>query len=500
VTPEDISCGPHQTMSERHDQIGMTASDKHNAEAYDLLVIGAGPAGEKGAAQAAYFGRRVAIVEKGNVGGAVANTGTLPSKTLRETALYLSGLKQRGLYGVDYALNKQVTVDDLFYRKRFVVRTHLDLVHENIARHNIELIPGVASIEDPHTVRVTKNDGGTRRLKGKYILIATGSRPYRPADVPFDDEHVYDSDTILSLSHIPSSLVVIGAGVIGSEYATLFAALGIPVTLVDGGERLLPFVDREVSDILLREMRTLGVRVVFGRRVEAMRMRQDGQCVSVSLTGGEEVTAQAVLFCGGRTGNTEELHLEKAGVQMGSRGRIVVNDHFQTSVPNIYAAGDVIGFPALASTSMEQGRVAACHAFNIEYKKEVSSLIPYGIYTIPEISMVGESEDSLTEKGQSYLVGRASYRNNPRGQIMGDTAGLVKLLFSPEDERLLGVHIIGDRASELVHTGQACMYFGGTIDFFIQNVFNFPTLSDIYKYAAYDGLGNLQRYREAQGS
>ena len=478
----------------------MTPSDKHDAEAYDLLVIGAGPAGEKGAAQAAYFGKRVAIVERGDVGGAVANTGTLPSKTLRETALYLSGLKQRGLYGVDYTLNKQVTVDDLFYRKKFVVRSHLDLVRENIERHNIELVRGVASIEDAHTVRVTTPDGDSRRLKGKYILIATGSRPYRPADVPFDEDHVFDSDTILSLRRIPSSLVVIGAGVIGSEYTTLFAALGIPVTLVDGGERLLPFVDREVSDILLREMQTLGVRVVFGRRVEAIRLRQDEQCVSVSLTGGEEVRAQAVLFCGGRTGSTEELDLEEAGVKMGRRGRIEVNDNFQTSVPNIYAAGDVIGFPALASTSMEQGRVAACHAFDIEYKKEVSSLIPYGIYTIPEISMVGESEDSLTEKGQTYLVGRGSYRNNPRGQIMGDTAGLVKLLFSPEDQRLLGVHIIGDRASELVHTGQACMYFGGTIDFFIQNVFNFPTLSDIYKYAAYDGLGNLQRYREGQGS
>jgi NAD(P) transhydrogenase len=293
---------------------------------------------------------------------------------------------------------------------------------------------------------------------------------------------------------------VIGAGVIGSEYATLFAALGIPVTLVDGGERLLPFLDREIADILLQEMRALGVRVVFGNRVEEMRVCRDEQCVDVSLSGGEGLRAQAVLFCGGRSGNTEGLGLENVGVKIGRRGMVEVNECFQTSVPNIYAAGDVIGFPALASTSMEQGRVAVCHAFCFEYKKQVSSLIPYGIYTIPEISMVGESEDSLTEKGQPYLVGRASYRNNPRGQIMGDTAGIVKLLFNPEDQRLLGVHIIGERASELIHIGQACMYFGGTIDFFIQNVFNFPALSDIYKYAAYDGLGNLHRYNEERSA
>ncbi len=477
----------------------MTLADKQDMEAYDLLVIGAGPAGEKGAAQAAYFGKRVAIVEKDNVGGAVVNTGTLPSKTLRETALYLSGLKQRGLYGVDYTLNKEVTVDDLFYRKKFVVDSHLGLVKENIARHNIDLFQGVASVEDPETVRV-RRDGGSLCLRGKYILAATGSRPHRPAEVPFDGEYVYDSDSILKLKRIPSSLVVIGAGVIGSEYTTVFAALGIPVSVVDGGERLLPFLDREISDILLNQIQALGVRVMFGRRVEGVQVRRDEECVIVSLNGGEEVRAQAVLFCGGRSSNTDELGLEKVGVKMGPRGRIEVNEHFQTSVPNIYAAGDVIGFPALASTSMEQGRVAACHAFGLEYKQCVSPLVPYGVYTIPEISTVGESEDSLSQKGQDYLVGRASYRNNPRGQIIGDTAGLVKLLFRPEDQKLLGVHIIGERASELIHIGQACMYFDGTLDFFIQNVFNFPTLSDIYKYAAYDGLGNLQRFRERQKS
>jgi NAD(P) transhydrogenase len=473
----------------------MTSGDRQDMEAYDLLVIGAGPAGEKGAAQAAYFGKRVAIVEKDNVGGAVVNTGTLPSKTLRETALYLSGLKQRGLYGVDYCLNKEITVDDLFYRKKSVVDSHLGLVRENIARHNIDLFEGVASVEDRWTVRVRRR-GGSLCLRGKYILAATGSRPHRPAEVPFDGEYVYDSDSMLGLERIPSSLVVIGAGVIGSEYTTVFAALGIPVRVVDGGDRLLPFLDREISDILLGQIRALGVQVMFGRRVEGMQVRRDEECVSVYLDGGEEVRAQALLFCGGRSGNTEELGLEKVGVKMGPRGSIEVNEHFQTSVPNIYAAGDVVGFPALASTSMEQGRVAACHAFGLEYKQCVCPLVPYGVYTIPEISMVGESEDSLSQSGQDYLVGRASYRSNPRGQIIGDTAGLVKLLFRPEDQRLLGVHIIGERASELIHIGQACMYFEGTLDFFIQNVFNFPTLSDVYKYAAYDGLGNLQRFRE----
>lgn len=476
----------------------MTVGDEQNMEAYDLLVIGSGPAGEKGAAQAAYFGKRVAIVEKGNVGGAVVNTGTLPSKTLRETALYLSGLKQRGLYGVDYSLNKKITVDDLFYRKQCVVDSHLDLVMENIARHKIELFQGVAFIEDPRTVRVSRGDGDSFSLRGKHILISTGSRPHRPADVPFDGEYVYDSDSILNLKRIPSSLVVIGAGVIGSEYTTVFAALGMSVTLVDGGERLLPFLDREIADILLDQIRALGVRVMFGRQVEGIQVKHNEKCVSVSLDGDEEVRAEAVLFCGGRSGNTRELGLEKVGVKTGQRGRIEVNEHFQTSVPNIYAAGDVIGFPALASTSMEQGRVAACHAFSLDYKQCVSPLVPYGVYTIPEISVVGESEDSLSQKGQEYLVGRASYGSNPRGQILGDTAGLAKLLFSPEDQKLLGVHIIGERASELIHIGQACMYFDGTIDFFIQNVFNFPTLSDVYKYAAYDGLGNLQRSRERQ--
>lgn len=467
-------------------------------EGYDLVVIGAGPAGEKGAAQAAYFGKRVALVEKRNVGGSMVNTGTLPSKTLRETALYLSGLAQRGLYGVERTLNKEVTVRDLFYRRDLVAENQLNLIHENIDRHNIDFFRGTATLEDAHTVRVRGADDQSFILRGTYILLATGGRPHHPPEVPFDARYVYDSDDILELEQIPSSLIVVGAGVIGSEYATIFAALGLPVTLVDAGSRLLPFVDGEIAGILQQRMRELGARQRFECRVESIRVEPENDRVSVCLASGEEMHANAVLWCRGRDANSEGFGLEALGIKTGRHGTIQVNGNFQTAVPNIYAAGDVIGFPSLASTSMEQARVAVCHAFGFEYKKEVSSLIPYGIYTIPEISMVGESEDSLRANGEEYLVGRASYRINPRGQIIGDTSGLVKLLFRPADQRLLGVHIIGERASELVHIGQACLYYGGTIEFFIQNVFNFPALSDLYKYAAYDGLGNLQRYREVK--
>jgi NAD(P) transhydrogenase len=460
---------------------------------YDLIVIGAGPAGEKGAAQAAYFGRRVALIERHDVGGTAVNTGTLPSKTLRETALYLSGFRQRGLYGVDYTFDREVTADDLMRRERDVVRSHQQLVSENIRRHGIELYRGTAAIEDAHTVRVDRLDGPSLTLTGGILLIATGSRPYRPAGVPFDSRVVYDSDSVLRLKRIPGSLIVIGAGVVGSEYATLFAALGIPVTLIDGSERLLPRLDQEISDLLAERMGALGVWLRLGARVTGIDAAEGG--VRVSLERGEELPADVVLFSGGRSGNTEELGLERLGVKTTPRGLVEVNERFQTAVPNVYAAGDVIGSPALASTSMEQARVAVCHAFGFEYKRAMSDLVPQAIYTIPEVAMVGATEQTLAGEGRPYLAGRAWYRINPRAQILGDTTGLLKLLVDPEDARVLGVHVIGEQASELVHIGQACMHFGGTLDFFIQNVFNFPTLSDLYKYAAYDGLGKLRRAR-----
>jgi NAD(P) transhydrogenase len=475
----------------------MTESmDQWDGTSFDLVVIGAGPAGEKGAAQAAYFGKRVAVIEAENVGGAVVNTGTLPSKTLRETALYLSGLRSRGLYGIDYSFSRDVAVDDLFYRKKLVEASHLDLVHENLARHGISLIRGAAELADAHTVFVRDADGGAARVRGEYILLAPGSRPMRPPEVPFDGERVYDTDSILRLKRLPSSLAIIGAGVIGSEYATLFAALGSSVTLVDSGARLLPFLDGELAEILAEEMREVGVRILFGRRTKSIAAASGEAGASVTLDDGTRIEADAVLYCGGRFGNTDGLGLGNAGIAADERGRIAVDEHYRTAAPSVLAAGDVIGFPALASTAMEQARVAVCQAFGFAYKRQMSSLIPYGLYTIPEVSMVGESEDTLRANGTAYVVGRGYFRRNSRAQIAGDTAGLIKLLFEPDSRRMLGVHIIGDRASEVIHVGQMCMQFGGTIDVFIENVFNFPTLNDAYKYAAYDGLQALERYKE----
>lgn len=462
---------------------------------FDLVVIGAGPAGEKGAAQAAYFGKRVAVIEAANLGGAVVNTGTLPSKTLRETALYLSGMRSRGRYGIDYSFSRAIAVDDLFYREKVVAANHLGIVRENIEQHEISLIHGSAQLEDERTVLVRDAGGATARVRGEYILLATGSRPARPSTVPFDDVCVYDTDSILRLKRLPESLIIAGAGVIGCEYATLFAALGTRVTLVDGGARILPFLDAELAEILLAQMQAVGVNVLFGRRTTAIRVGEGGSSVSVTLTDETRIEADAVLYCGGRLGNTDGLGLEHAGIVPDDRGHVAVDDHYATVAPSVLASGDVIGFPALASTGMEQARVAVCHAFGFAYKHQVSALIPYGLYTIPEISMVGASEESLRGSNARYLVGRGHFERNARAQITGDTSGMIKLLFDPENRTVLGVHIIGERASELIHVGQMCMQFGGTLDAFIDNVFNFPTLSDAYKYAAYDGLQAIERDR-----
>ncbi len=404
---------------------------------YDLVVIGSGPAGEKGAAQAAYFGKKVTLVERSPyLGGAGINTGTVPSKTLRETALYFSGLRQRGLYGIDYSLKDKLTVSDFMYRKGIVVENQWSLIRRNLEKHNIEVMVGVASLKDAHTVQVHRPDGSEVNLTAGTVLIATGSSPFHPPEVPFDHQVIYDSDSILQISHIPKSMLIVGGGVIGSEYASIFTALGVQVTLVDSRNRLLPFVDHEIAE----------------------RLQQQ---------------------------------LENIGVKLGERGLILVNEKYQTSVPNIYAAGDVIGFPALASTSMEQARVAMVHAFNLRYKEQVSPILPLAVYTIPEISMVGLSEDDCQKKEIPGLVGRAYYENNARGQIIGDLSGLLKLVFSPSDKKLLGVHLIGEMASELVHLGAQVIAAGGGIDAFIHAVYNYPSLSDAYKYAAYDGLGKL---------
>jgi NAD(P) transhydrogenase len=464
---------------------------------YDLLVIGSGPAGEKGAAQAAYFGKRVAIVEAGDVGGSATNTGTLPSKLLRETAIHVANLRSRDPYGLRYSFDAPLTPEELFYREREVVEAYRELVANNIRRHGIDYFEGHARLAGANAVEVDLHAGGKQRLEADFILIATGSRPVRPAAVPFDAEAVFDSDTILQLKKLPKSIAVVGGGVVGCEYTSLLRALGIDVVLIDRDESLLPFLDREVALLLQQRMQEQGIDLRL--RASTGRIERTANGVRATLADGDVVEAEALLFSGGRAGNVEGLGLDALGIETDARGRIKVNERFQTAAPNIMAAGDVIGFPALANTSMEQGRVAVCHAFGFEYKTRVSELLPYAVYTIPEVSMAGMTEEQARSSGRDHAAGRGYYRENARGMIAGDTGGLLKLVFDRETQELLGVHIIGERASELVHTGEAVMHFGGTIDFFIQSVFNFPTLSDVYKYAAYDGLGRIAAGREVTG-
>ena len=463
---------------------------------YDLIVIGSGPAGEKGAAQAAYFGKTVALIEREPVlGGACVNTGTVPSKTLRESALHLSGFRQRGFSEAVDVKMKSITIDDFMYRKQLVLEKEWARIEENLRRHNVDHYKGSARFLSPTRVAVT-NPSGEQILDGKIVLIATGSSPYRPPTIPFDDDCVCDSDTILQIGKIPASLAVVGAGVIGCEYASIFAALGVEVHLVDARSTLLPHMDREIVRILLGEMQTrLGVTLHLACEVQTIE-KCDGKA-SLTLRNGTCIVVDNVLYAAGRGGNVGDLNLEAIGVKMGNRGLVLVNENYQTSVPNIYAAGDVIGFPALASTSMEQARVAMVHAFDLKYKTKVAGLLPYGIYTIPELSTIGMTEEECREKSLPYEVGRAHYRNNARGQIIGDTKGMIKLIFDPDSLKILGVHIVGENASELLHIGMMAMQLGGTINAFIDSVFNFPTLSDAYKYAAYDGLGNLARKRAA---
>lgn len=467
---------------------------------YDLVVLGSGPAGEKGAAQAAYFGKRVAIVEKAPVlGGASANTGTLPSKTLRESAMYLSGLRQREIYGLECSVRTEgLKVSDFMVHKDFVVHRERERVQRNLQKHEIDLYFGKGSLVDAHTVKVESPGGGTQLLHAEVILVATGSRPHRPPNIPFQDDYIDDSDEVLRVPQIPRTFIVVGGGVIGSEYASVYAALGTTqVTLIESRDRILNFLDREIGDGLAAAMERLGVKIIVGQTIETYERRADGTGVRVTLKDGRVLEADRLLAAAGRAGNTDGIGLAEAGVALDDRGRIVVNAQYQTSVANIYAAGDVIGWPSLSSTSMEQGRVAMCHAFGFAYKQHMASLFPYGLYTIPEVSMVGDTEEDARKKGGDVEIGRAWYRDNARGQIVNDQEGLLKLVFDAPTRKLLGVHILGERATELVHLGQAVLAFGGTIDYFIDAVFNYPTLSEVYKYAAYDGLGRLARRKAA---
>jgi len=458
---------------------------------FDLVVIGAGPAGEKGAMTAAVFGKSVAIVEKeAQVGGAVANTGTLPSKTLRETALALSGWKARQLHGVDLSLRREATVADLMHHEKQVAARERQRILQYLSGAGVVLYHGSASFVDPHTLRVA-SPSGEQILRAGKILIATGSAPLRPAEFAFEDERLCDSDEILHLRRLPERLVVVGGGVIGSEYACTFAALGVRVHLVDGRDRLLPFLDAEVASTLADSMGKLGIQFHWKERVVACEAPPGGGEVTLRLSSGDSLAADTVLVAAGRVSRTADLNLEAAGVTVGKRGLIPVDGNYRTNVEHIYAAGDVIGFPALAATGMEQARVAMSHAFDLDFKPAISSLLPNGIYTIPEVSMVGETEESAKEKGIACVVGKALYRENARGVIVGDRSGFLKLLFRRDNMRLLGVHAIGEQASELVHVGLVAMLGDASWELFNRICFNYPTLGLLYQRAAYDAALRL---------
>lgn len=477
------------------------------SKSFDLIVIGAGPAGEKGAVAAAAFGKKVVIIEQGReVGGAVANTGTLPSKTLRETALALSALQARNLYGVDLSLRREATVADFMYHEQHVTANERERILRNISGYNIELYHGTARFVDPHTIQVMceeqkekedKVSSGELLLYGEKILIATGSSPFRPPGFPFTDPRVLDSDEILQLDRLPKTLAVVGAGVIGSEYACTFAALGTKVHLIDGRDELLPFLDLEVSQALATAMEKLGIIFHWKEKVTSCVVPEAGKVI-LTFSSGRTLSTDDVLIAAGRSSNTAALNLSAAGITPGERGLLTVDAHFCTAVPHIYAAGDVIGFPALASTSMEQARVAMSHAFNQHYKTEIAPLLPNGIYTIPEVSMVGETEEALKSENVKYVVGRAFYKQNARGEIIGDDAGFLKLLFHREDMKLLGVHVIGEQASELVHIGLLAMLTGSDAELFNRACFNYPTLGDLYKYATYDAMAKRVEEASAQ--
>lgn len=462
-----------------------------HADRFDMVVIGAGPAGEKAAAQAAYFGHRVAIVERErNPGGAPVLSGGIPTKTLRETALYVTGFRQRDVYGVGLELNPYEALQHLRHRTSQVVQTITGVVAANIERHGIALIHGSARLlEGGGGVIVSLADGGTRTLRADVVLIATGSRPAHPPGVSFDDPDILDSETILRMDRPFGSLAVIGGGAVGCEYASILGALGVDVTLVDRAARLLPFLDGELSDLAAEAFRTMGIRVLLeaGRAL----VERDSEGLRVTLESGEVLRPDKVLAAAGRVGNTDGLGLEEAGVETDARGRVVVDSHYQTTAAGIYAAGDVIGPPALASVSMEQGRVAACHAFGIPFKGAVDTLAPFGVYSVPEVAMVGQTEEAARANGIDYEVGRAWFARNARALIAGSTEGVVKLVFRRNDKRLLGVHILGSSAAEMIHVGQAVLHYGGTIDYFIDTTFNVPTEMEAYKYAAYDGLQRL---------
>lgn len=462
---------------------------------YDLVVIGSGPGGQKAAIAAAKLGKRVAMVEKGNMlGGVCVNTGTIPSKTLREAVLYLTGMNQRELYGASYRVKENITPADLLARTQHVITKEIEVVRSQLLRNRVELLVGVGSFVDEHTILVEDASRGDKMtITAKFVVIATGTLPARPAGVSFDSHRVLDSDRILDLTSIPTTMVVVGAGVIGIEYASMFAALGTKVTVVEKRTSMLDFCDPEVIESLRFHLRDLAVTFRFGEEVTAVDVGANGTLTT--LRSGKQIPAETVMYSAGRQGLTAPLALENAGLEADERGRIYVDDNFRTKVEHIYAVGDVIGFPALAATSMDQGRLAAYHAFD-EPGAKLMDLQPIGIYSIPEVSYVGATEVDLTKESVPYEVGVSRYRELARGQIAGDTYGMLKILVSTDDLKLLGVHIFGSGATDLVHIGQAVMGCGGTVEYLVDAVFNYPTLSEAYKVAALDVMNKIRALKQ----
>jgi NAD(P) transhydrogenase len=458
---------------------------------YDLVVIGSGPGGQKAAIAAAKLGKSVAIIERGlMLGGVCVNTGTIPSKTLREAVVYLTGMSQRELYGASYRVKEKISPADLLARTQHVIGKEIDVVRSQLMRNGVELYVGHARFIDEHTVHVDDPNRAERvTVSGRYVVIATGTLPARPAGVEFDENRVLDSDGILDLKSIPGSMVVVGAGVIGIEYASMFAALGTKVTVVEKRANMLEFCDPEIIEALKFHLRDQAVTFRFGEEVTAVDIGSVGTVTT--LASGKQIPAETVMYSAGRQGQTEHLDLPNAGLEADSRGRIFVDDNYQTKVEHIYAVGDVIGFPALAATSMDQGRLAAYHAFG-EPARAMTEMQPIGIYSIPEVSYVGATEVELTKESIPYEVGVSRYRELARGQIAGDSYGMLKLLVSTDDLRLLGVHIFGTNATEMVHIGQAVMGCGGTVEYLVDAVFNYPTFSEAYKVAALDVMNKLR--------
>jgi NAD(P) transhydrogenase len=464
---------------------------------FDLVVIGSGPGGQKAAIAAAKLERRVAIVERPDMlGGVCLNTGTIPSKTMREAVLYLTGLDQREMYGQSYRVKDEITIADLAARTRHVVSRENDVVRSQLARNRVTVLSGTASFTGPHEIDVADGAGRVRSISADAVVIATGTRPARPASVEFDERTIIDSDGIVHLERVPRTMVVAGAGVIGIEYVSMFAALGCKVTVVEQRDRMLEFCDLEVVEALKFHLRDLAVTFRFGETVASVESRGDGAIAT--LRSGKKIPADTVLYSAGRQGVTDELRLAAAGLGCDARGRITVDEFFRTAVPHIYAVGDVIGFPALAATSMEQGRLAAHHACG-EPVHTAQLLQPIGIYSIPEISFIGRTEDQLTADCVPFEVGVSRYRELARGQIIGDSYGVLKLLVSPEDRTLLGVHVFGTGATELVHIGQAVMGCGGTVDYLVDAVFNYPTLAESYKVAALDATNKMRQVARFSG-